>query len=1134
MYTSCVLVCIDDMKWILLAFICQLGWNLVIGQDQEEIHACPQDQFYLYPCSCSGGGTQGVQIECKEANLAMLAVGLRNARSLTLQSLYIHHIQLAKLFGEVLHEHESKKLSITHSGIKTIEKGTLQSFNNSLTELILDHNELTTVPIPALSPLTEIEVLSFSYNKIVEIGPNTFKDFYKLSELRLDNNNLKKLHMNGLNNLRNLETLKLYKNEMVKFERNIFKTTNKLKYLDFSYNKFVKFEKTEFNMLTNLWFLNCSDNLIKTLPSSMFVRNGFLRVINISNNHLTELDRNSFRGLRYLRDLYARNNKIRKIEKSSFISAMRLRTLDFAHNLLEDVGYEMFTEMQWLEILDLSFNKITRMASSGLRKMYQVFIDLSHNNISYIGPSAFQELSNVSILDLSHNNIAEMEIGAFENSDVNFLLLNHNNITDLGKIPMANLTGIKFLNVTHNFIQNLHRRVFTPKKLYELHTVDLSYNNISQLSGSVFEKLASVRTINLSHNNLTKLGFGSFGAVTTLNDIDLSFNKIRDARGALSGLISLRFLNLSHNDIHKMFDIPVALNELNLNYNNLSHIDPGSFPMMNSLLKLELDYNNLTHLQKGSFSNLLTLQTLSLGHNNIKDVPWQALEDIKSLQYLYFHGNNITELDRQAFGNLPVVFHLRLDDNQINSLKVNTFEGMLQLITLNISNNNINALPPGVFKNLVSLKNLDLSYNQIGSLDNRSMGILDDLLSLEKLNLSHNRMSFVSSKTFPKSPYIPYKLRHVDLSHNFLTKITANLDDGMKRVEELSLKDNMIEEIEQGVLQNLTSLSKLDLSGNLLTRFGSKLGSHKNLTFVDLSRNRIQAVNVEDLLSNPLLHLNLSHNQLPGFYDGFLPKLRRNLTLYYHDNPLQCNCHLLPLHTWIVARQPPSWANVRCDGPARVSGVLLTELRPDTQLGCRTEGQVDTDVAIRGLHHPEPALLRVVWFVTAPDSDVAGFRITMNGVSLTDIGYSKREATVSLPRKSNITLCIVALNSEGVALPRPACTDMETSGASTRTVLPFIFLSIALCIHLLIYQRLQWVAKSPEGVFKSFFSFTDVIYTLTPHCQDEDQTVDHLLFTCPTFQYQRFQTATGDTSLIGLPLALYINPRRLSSEGHPG
>ncbi|UYV77430.1 hypothetical protein LAZ67_15001001 [Cordylochernes scorpioides] len=77
-----------------------------------------------------------------------------------------------------------------------------------------------------------------------------------------------------------------------------------------------------------------------------------------------------------------------------------------------------------------------------------------------------------------------------------------------------------------------------------------------------------------------------------------------------------------------------------------------------------------------------------------------------------------------------------------------------------------------------------------------------------------------------------------------------------------------------------------------------------------------------------------------------------------------------------------------------------------------------------------------------------------------------------------------------------------------------------------------------------------------PHCQDEDQTVDHLLFTCSTFQYQRFQTATllGITNICPAslenlsrkksawqhlinwtsPLALYINPRRLRSEGHPG
>ncbi|UYV77834.1 hypothetical protein LAZ67_15002513, partial [Cordylochernes scorpioides] len=53
-----------------------------------------------------------------------------------------------------------------------------------------------------------------------------------------------------------------------------------------------------------------------------------------------------------------------------------------------------------------------------------------------------------------------------------------------------------------------------------------------------------------------------------------------------------------------------------------------------------------------------------------------------------------------------------------------------------------------------------------------------------------------------------------------------------------------------------------------------------------------------------------------------------------------------------------------------------------------------------------------------------------------------------------------------------------------------------------------------------------------PHCQDEDQTVDHLLFTCPTFQYQRFQTATllGITNICSASLENL--PRKKSAWRH--
>ncbi|UYV77948.1 hypothetical protein LAZ67_15003004 [Cordylochernes scorpioides] len=55
---------------------------------------------------------------------------------------------------------------------------------------------------------------------------------------------------------------------------------------------------------------------------------------------------------------------------------------------------------------------------------------------------------------------------------------------------------------------------------------------------------------------------------------------------------------------------------------------------------------------------------------------------------------------------------------------------------------------------------------------------------------------------------------------------------------------------------------------------------------------------------------------------------------------------------------------------------------------------------------------------------------------------------------------------------------------------------------------------------------------ICPHCQDEDQTVDHLLFTCPTFQYQRFQTATllGITNIC--PASLENLPRKKSAWRH--
>jgi Leucine-rich repeat (LRR) protein len=248
-------------------------------------------------------------------------------------------------------------------------------------------------------------------------------------------------------------------------------------------------------------------------------------------------------------------------------------------------------------------------------------------------------------------------------------------------------------------------------------------------------------------------------------------------------------------------------------------------------------------------------------------------------------------LEQKAFGSLPVVFELRLDSNDMKEIDVRAFEGLLQLLRLNLSNNQIESIPPEAFKGLVSLRFLDLSVNKLSSLQNRTHGVLEDLLSLEKLNLSYNRLSFIRDKTFPRSPYIPYKLREIDLSHNYIPFLSSSFDDGMRQVEYLNLSHNILNEIRPNVITNITRLKYLDMSHNQLRMipkdtFGKPLS---NLTTILLGSNKIGSIYVNDLLEmNSLKILDLTNNELTGSVCEEMSDLRRKCVLIYLASNSSC------------------------------------------------------------------------------------------------------------------------------------------------------------------------------------------------------------------------------------------------------
>ena len=168
------------------------------------------------------------------------------------------------------------------------------------------------------------------------------------------------------------------------------------------------------------------------------------------------------------------------------------------HHDMESI--ELFGENS-LKLLDFRHNFLRSLPPIRVHNpnsKYGLSIDLRHNALEFIGPSAFS---------------TSIQRGLKLES----LLLGYNN---LGKMFETH-TGKMFDH---------------PINLTEL---DLSHNEITRLSETVFEKLSNLEILNLSQNSLDSISF-RFSHMTKLRHIDLADNKISRLNwDTITDLISL-------------------------------------------------------------------------------------------------------------------------------------------------------------------------------------------------------------------------------------------------------------------------------------------------------------------------------------------------------------------------------------------------------------------------------------------------------------------------------------------------------------------------------------------------------------------------------------------------------------------
>ena len=154
---------------------------------------------------------------------------------------------------------------------------------------------------------------------------------------------------------------------------------------------------------------------------------------------------------------------------------------------------------------------------------------------------------------------------------------------------------------------------------------------------------------------------------------------------------------------------------------------------------------------------------------------------------------------------------------------------------------------------------LDLSYNNIIKLETNAFD--EGFDNLQKLNLHRNYLTTVPSQVFVA---LRNTLIHLTLNGNQLVRVDVNLFQDLNKLAILTLDDNKLTELPEGLFRSLENLNQLYLFGNQLISLNSTI-------FENLSRLTLLALN---------------YNRLATLPRGLFLSLQNVNKLYLHGNQL--------------------------------------------------------------------------------------------------------------------------------------------------------------------------------------------------------------------------------------------------------
>ncbi|XP_065083932.1 protein artichoke [Ochlerotatus camptorhynchus] len=638
-----------------------------------------------------------------------------------LKELYLNDNTITEIFHGAFHRTPSLKLvHLENNYLRRVHPESFLQASGSGVEVIhLQQNEVARVEElrSLLDALPMLRFLDLSYNKLEAIPFGALRGHGTLEQLYLNNNKIRMIERDAFMAMPGLRELRLSNNSLSDVLPMPFWNLPGLKGIDISYNNFHRVEPTLLIGVPSLRRFDISGNSLSVLDPAAFVNSPMLETVNISFNELSLIHPATFRDLNHLFEVDAGNNKLQE-----FIPGLPLAVerVNLQRNQIATLPQppSNILDLPALRMLDISANHLTRLAKGTFQSTPQLrILGLARNQLQSIDEGSLTGMNRLELLNLQDNRLLalhERSLSSLEN--LRELNLQGNRIEVLVDHLLDSNGNLERFDASRNSIVDISAKAFRNSR--SLQVLDLSANKLRELPESL-TGLSELREIDVSFNELTDLTPNVLGSWRNLEELKASNNRVNQLhQGSLRNLPLLQYMDLSSNELtnleHGSLRNLPELQEIVLADNKLTDLKDRVFEDLPNLQAVHLQQNNLQFVASQTFYRSPSIVYLNLSSNQFRNLDSVGLRSVRNLEVLDLSGNFIRKITPNPLRGLDWIVELKLDNNKICGIQGEPFATMPRLRVLSIRNNQLIRVPESVFRNLRSnIAILDIDGNPL-------------------------------------------------------------------------------------------------------------------------------------------------------------------------------------------------------------------------------------------------------------------------------------------------------------------------------------------------------------------------------------------------------------------------------------